>query len=154
MDQSDIKIDKDGIWYYRGAHMFRKDILSLFFEHLKIDESGRYYIELNEETYYVDVEDTAFVVSAVFKTKQEGENPEKIDVLLSDDCMETLDLNTISVGKDNVLYCRIKGGVFPARFTRSSYYQLAEFIEPDDENGTFFIPMNNEKYFIRNNQSF
>ncbi len=69
MESSDIKIDKDGIWYYRGAHMFRKDILCIFFENLKMDDCGQYFIELNEEIYYLDVEDTAFVVTAVYKTK-------------------------------------------------------------------------------------
>ena len=151
MDQSDIKIDKDGIWYYRGAHMFRKDILCVFFQHLKIDESGRYFVELNEEIYYLDVEDTAFVVTAVYKTKEPSNGHEMIDVLLSDDCVETLDLNSLSVGRDNVMYCRIRNGVFKARFTRNSYYQLAEFIEPEGESGPFFIRVNNEKYFIKNN---
>ena len=49
MESSEIKIDKEGVWYYKGAHMFRKEILSVFFEHLKIDECGKYLIELNEE---------------------------------------------------------------------------------------------------------
>jgi len=26
----EIKIDKNGFWYYKGAHMFRKEILSIF----------------------------------------------------------------------------------------------------------------------------
>jgi uncharacterized protein len=26
----DIRIDKDGIWYYKGNEMFRKDIVALF----------------------------------------------------------------------------------------------------------------------------
>lgn len=150
MDQSDIRIDKDGIWHYRGAHMFRKDILCIFFQHLKIDESDRYYVELNEEIYYLDVEDTAFVVTAVYKTKEPSKGYEIIDILLSDDCVETLDLNSLSVGRDNVMYCRIRNGVFKARFTRSSYYQLAQFIEQIGETGPFFIRANNEEYYIKN----
>jgi hypothetical protein len=69
MENFEIKIDKDGIWYYNGAHMFRKEILNVFFEHLKIDECGKYLIELGPERCYLDVEDTAFVVEAVYKTK-------------------------------------------------------------------------------------
>jgi hypothetical protein len=42
MENSDIKIDKEGNWYFRGALMFRKEILSVFFEHLRVDESGKY----------------------------------------------------------------------------------------------------------------
>lgn len=145
---SDIKIDKDGLWYYCGAHMFRKDILHIFFENLKVNDCGQYYVELNEEIYYLDVEDTAFVITAVFNLKEPSGNREKIEVLLNDDRRESLDLNTLTVGDENVMYCRVKDGRFPARFTRKSYYQLAEFIE--QENNVFCIRLNNEKYFIKN----
>lgn len=145
---SDIKIDKDGLWYYCGAHMFRKDILHIFFENLKVNDCGQYYVELNEEIYYLDVEDTAFVITAVFKLKDPSGNGEKIEVLLNDDRRESLDLNTLTVGDENVMYCRVKDGRFPARFTRKSYYQLAEYIE--QKNNVFCIRLNNEKYFIKN----
>ncbi|MDP2852619.1 MAG: DUF1285 domain-containing protein [Smithellaceae bacterium] len=151
MESSDIKIDKDGIWYYQGAHMFRKDILCVFFEHLKMDDCGKYFVELNEEIYYLDVEDTAFVVTAVYKTKAPINCHEQIDVLLSDECLEKLDLGSLFVGKDNVMYCRIKDGKFAARFTRNSYYQMAEFVEMDDAADRFYIALNNERYFIKTN---
>ena len=150
MESSDIKIDKDGIWYYRGAHMFRKDILCIFFEHLYIDDGGNYFIELNGETYYIDVEDTPFVVTAVYKTKTPVNGDEQIEILLSDDQMEVLDMNSLFVREDNVIYCRIKNGRFTARFVRKSYYQLAEFIEEDDAGGNFCIVLNNKKYLIKN----
>ncbi len=150
MGESDIKIDKDGIWYYRGAHMFRKDILCIFFENLKVDDCGQYYIELNEEISYLDVEDTAFVITAVDRSKDPASGDEKLEILLSDDERERLDLSTLTVGKDDVMYCRIKKGKFLARFTRKSYYQLAEFIEQGDLDNTFYISLNSEKYFIKN----
>ncbi len=151
MDSCDIKIDKEGTWYYRGAHMFRKDILCIFFENLKIDECGKYLIELGEEICYLDVEDTAFVVAAVYKNKQEGNIKDQIDVLLTDDSLERLDLSTLHVGKDNVLYCAVKNRKFPARFSRNSYYQLAQFIEQEEKENCFFISLNDEKYCINNN---
>jgi len=150
MGESDIKIDKDGIWYYRGAHMFRKDILCIFFENLKVDDCGRYYIELNEEISYLDVEDTAFVITAVDRSKDPASGDEKLEILLSDDERERLDLNTLIVGEDDVMYCRIKEGKFLARFTRKSYYQLAEFIEQSNMDNIFYISLNSEKYFIKN----
>lgn len=130
--------------------MFRKDILCIFFNNLNVDECGKYFINLNDEIYYLDVEDTAFVVTAVFKTKDPCSAEEQIDVLLSDDCREILDLNTVAVGRDNVLYCSVKEGKFTARFTRKSYYQLAEFIEQDDMDKAFYLFLNGRKYFINN----
>jgi uncharacterized protein len=150
MDNCDIKIDKEGTWYYRGAHMFRKNILSIFFENIKIDEGGKYLIELDGECCYLDVEDTAFVVAAVSKKRQDQDTKDHLYILLSDDSWEKLDLNTLHVGKDNVLYCRAKNGKFPARFSRNSYYQLAEFIEQEEKRNCYFINWNDEKYFINN----
>ena len=78
MENFEIKIDKDGLWYYQGAHMFRKEILSVFFQCLKIDECGKYLIELGEDRCYLTVEDTAFVVTAVYKTKLTVNGLEKL----------------------------------------------------------------------------
>jgi uncharacterized protein len=151
MEICDIKIDKEGIWYYRGAHMFRKDILCIFFENLKIDDSGKYLIELQDERCYLDVEDTAFVVTAVYKTRQEQDSQEFIYVHLTDDSLEKLDLSSLNVGADNIIYCKIKAGKFKARFSRKSYYQLAEFIEHEDCGNSFFINLNGERYTIKHN---
>jgi hypothetical protein len=153
MENSDIRIDKEGVWYYKGAHMFRKEILCVFFEHLKIDECGKYLIELKEERYYLDVEDTAFVVGAVYKTQLPYDGRVQIDILLNDDSCEKLEMNSLHIGKDNVLYCRVKEGKFTARFSRNSYYQLAEFIEQSENGNHYFINLNGEKYMINSNQS-
>jgi uncharacterized protein len=153
METCDITIDKDGIWYYRGAHMFRKDLLCIFFENLKIDESGKYLIKLGDECCYLDVEDTAFVVTAVYNTKQGKDIENHIYILLTDDSLEKLDLNTLHVGNDNVLYCKVKCGKFMARFSRKSYYQLSEFIDQEEKGDGFFINSNGEKYYINNIES-
>jgi uncharacterized protein len=151
MENCDIKIDKEGIWYYRGAHMFRKEILSIFFENLKVDECGQYLIELDEESCYLDVEDTVFVVTEVCKICGSQSSEDQIHILLTDDSREKLDLPTLRVGRDNILYCRVKDGKFIARFSRKSYYQLAQFIEEEEKEKCFFINLNGERYFI--NQS-
>lgn len=153
MENYEIKIDKDGIWYYNGAHMFRKEILKVFFEHLKIDECGKYLIELGSERCYLEVEDAAFVVVTVYKTKITDNGREQIEIILSDDSCEILEMNSLQEGKNNVLYCRVKDGRFTARFARKSYYQLAEFIEQSENGASFFINLNGEKYLINSNQA-
>jgi len=153
MENSDIRIDKEGVWYYKGAHMFRKEILSVFFEHLRIDDCGKYLIELGEERCYLDVEDTAFIVVAVYKTQLPDNGRAQIDILLSDDSCEQLEMQSLHVGRDNVLYCRVKEGKFTARFSRNSYYELAEFIEQSENGKDYFINLNGEKYIISSNQA-
>lgn len=153
MDNYEIKIDKEGIWYYNGAHMFRKEILNVFFEHLKIDECGKYLIEMGSERCYLEVEDTAFVVFTVNKTKITDNGREQIEIILSDDSCEILEMNSLQEGRNNVLYCLVKEGRFTARFSRKSYYQLAEFIEQSENGASFFINLNGEKYLINSNQA-
>jgi len=153
MDNYEIKIDKEGLWYYNGAHMFRKDILQVFFQSLKIDECGKYLIEMGTERCYLEVEDTPFVVASVYKTKHPCSGLEQIEVLLNDDSCEVLEMNSLYTGRDNVLYCSVKEGRFTARFSRKSYYQIAGFIEQSENSADYFINLNGEKYFIKSGQA-
>jgi hypothetical protein len=63
--ESDIRIDAEGVWFYRGAEMTRREIITLFYQNLRQDDSGRYFIEIGPQQYPVDVEDTAYVVWSI-----------------------------------------------------------------------------------------
>ena len=147
--QRDIRIDKDGVWYYRGAEMSRKDIVNLFYRHLKRDETGRYLIEIGNDRCYPDVEDTPFVIKAVYRSFSEEKGEDAIYLLMPDDQLEKLDPSTLRIGDDNVLYCHVAGISFEARFSRASYYQLAECIEQDPNNNLYYISLNGQSYYLR-----
>ncbi len=147
----DIRIDKEGIWYYKGAEMFRREIVELFYRHLKKDEAGKYLIELENDCCYLEVEDTAFVVKSVFCS--EYENGYQFFLLLSDGTIEKLNPDKIWIGQDNVLYCKIKSGPFDARFSRASYYQLAEYIQYDPQKDVYFLLVDGIPYYIKQNRS-
>jgi hypothetical protein len=117
-----IFIDKEGRWFHKGLEMVRREIIQLFYQHMEMDSRGRYIIHLASQKCYVDVEDTAFVVYRVTLERRE-QGHERFLVWLSDHTQETLNLDTLYVGKENVLYCRAKDGRFPARFRRAAYYQ-------------------------------
>jgi hypothetical protein len=144
-----IRINKDGVWYYGDEEIFRKEIISLFYENLKQDQAGRYLIELNDERCYIEVEDTPYIVKSVNKSSSEGGTKEIIYINISDGTIEQLDPDTLSVGKDNVLYCRIREGSRKARFSRAAYYQIAHYIENDIENSRYFISLNGQSFYIR-----
>ena len=148
-----IRIDKEGVWFYNGAVMFRKDILKLFCESLKLDELGRYLIEFEGDKCLIEVEDTPFVVKTAGKSDVDEHEPQSIEVLLSDLTLEKLDISTLKVGMDNVLYCRIKDRKFKARFSRPGYYQIAEFIKYDEDRDAYFVPLNGRKYYIKDDHS-
>ncbi len=141
-----IFIDKEGRWVHKGLEMIRREIIQLFYQHMEIDPHGRYVIHLAGQKCYVEVEDTAFVIQRVTLESRE-QRPERFLVWLSDDTRETLNLDTLYVGGENVLYCRVKDGRFPARFQRAAYYQLAE--HAGEERGEYFIFVQGRKHVIR-----
>jgi hypothetical protein len=145
----EIKIDKEGVWYYKGKEIVRKEIVNFFYQNLKKDETGRYIIELKDDCCYLDVEDTPFIVKAVYKTFSESTHKECINLLLSDQSLVELDPSTLIVGANNVLYCSIKNNTFVARFSRAGYYQITNFIEYDSIQDKYFILLNDRPFYIK-----
>jgi hypothetical protein len=133
----DIAIDKDGVWSYRGTEMFRKDIVQLLYRHLKQDEDERYLV------------DTPYVVQSVTCIFMDGKGKDVIRLHMPDDSIDELDPSTLRIGADNALYGIMAGLGFEARFSRSSYYQLAKDIEFDAGQDKFYICLNSHRYYIR-----
>jgi len=142
--QSGIRIDREGSWSYRGSDIPRRVIIKLFYQNLHQDGAGRYFIEIGAQRCSVEVEDTAFAVWAVHRNQAD----ESVRLVLSDDSVEDLKPDTLRIGRDNVLYCRVKNSGFDARFSRPSYYQLVEHFRHDPQRDAFYLPMKGEAYYI------
>ncbi len=141
-----IFIDKEGRWFHKGTEMIHREFIRLFYEHMKLDPQGRYVIDWQGQRCWVDVEDTAFVVRRVtFKHGTQAQNAQYL-LHLCDDTIEPLAPDTLFVVQDNVLYCKVKTDVFPARFNRAAYYQLAEYIEAEGES--YYLSLNGTKYYL------
>lgn len=142
-----IFIDKEGRWFHRDVEMIHREFIRLFYQHLCLDSQGRYIITWEGELCYVEVEDTPFVVRKALFINATQADRSRFILFLSDETREDLSPETLSVGTDNVLYCRVKDRIFPARFDRSAYYQLAQHIE--ESEGAYSLPLNGKKYIIR-----
>ncbi len=143
-----IYVDAEGDWYHKGAKIIRKDILRIFYDNLELTPSGLYVIRLKNEECYIENEDTPFVIQQVDVTTEEGEQKIFKITLKNIDETEILDPSTLWVGNHNVLYCVIRNGKFPARFSRPAYYQLANYIEEDTKEGKFYLRSNGVKHYI------
>ena len=141
-----IHIDKEGRWFHKGVEMVRREFVQAFYQKMELDDAGRYIIFWGGKHCYVDVEDTAFVVRRASRLNEETGKRGGFVLNLSDDTEEELMPDTLHMGKENVLYCRVKAGEFPARFNRAAYYQLAAHIE--EEEGDFVLPINGRKFKI------
>jgi len=146
-----IFIDREGDWYYQGSRMHRADMVSHLCQHMRRDEtSGLYIIQMGKQRCYLEVEDTPLVITGVSHTGQ-GERSSDEQMLLAIKYLEkgeSLDPETLWVGKENVLYCKVTEEQIPARFLRPAYYQLAEFIHEDLEQKRFYLLVGGERYYI------
>jgi uncharacterized protein len=141
----EIQIDKDGIWYFRGTEMIRHDIVQYFYQHLKSDNAGLYYIEIDNERCPVGVEDVPYVITAaelITPAPHVDEKP-RIIISLTDGNTEVLDLKKpLRQGKDNVLYCKVRKDKFEARFSRPAYYQFCSYIDYEPNKEGYVVNLN------------
>ncbi len=128
--------------------MSRQDIVRLFYQHLVQDTSGCHFIEIGNQRYRIEVEDTAYVVRSVDWEGGNSATGESVYLLLSDDNVEKLDPGTLWINRENILYCRIRNRRFEARFSRAGYYQLAEHLKYDPSRDSYFISLNGNRHYI------
>ena len=119
-----IRFGKDGRWYSDDEPIPNRAITRLFSRTLQILPDGRARLELGEDRADVVVEDTPWVVTAV-----EGDAAQGFTVVLNDETREVLAPESLRVGAEHVLYCRVKGGCHEARFLRPAYYELMRHAE-------------------------
>jgi hypothetical protein len=91
---------------------------------------------MGEEKCYLDVEDTPFVIQEVCLKSEAAGKPVALWVKLNDGTEEPLDAGSLRIAADNVVYCMIKHAFCEARFTRAAWYQLAHYLQ-QDQNGYY-----------------
>jgi hypothetical protein len=144
-----IYVDKEGAWFHKGAPIIHRELVLFFYQSLSLDEQGRYILRLKDQVCRLDVEDTPFVVVRTEYMGAEGDGGKEHFLLhLTDDTTEALDPESLSIGAAHVLYCRIRGGRFPARFSRPGYYQLAKYVQEEPRGGGYFLFLNKRRYYL------
>ena len=130
-----ITFGKDGLWYSDDEVIPNAAIRRLFSRTLCILPDGRARLELGEDKADVRIEDTPWVVTGV-----DGDPARGFTVLLNDETREPRDALSLRVGRQDVLYCRVKGGGHEARFLRPAYYELMRYIETGP-GGEIVLPL-------------
>jgi hypothetical protein len=124
-----ITFGRDGRWYCDGEAIANRAICRLYARSMTIDSDGTARLQFGEDRATVRLEDTPWVVVGLDGTSEHG-----FQVRLNDDSTEPLDLATLRVGPDHVLYCRVKAR-HEARFLRPAYYALMRHVEPCEGGG-------------------
>jgi uncharacterized protein len=143
-----IFVGKEGQWFHEGAEIIHRPIFLWLIQSLEMDDQGRYLVHLNNQKCVLEVEDTPLVILSAERVQSGPEKKEEILLTLNDERRETLDPRTLWLSSENVLYGRVKGGRIPARFLRPAYYQIAQYID-EDENGGFALSLNQQEFPIQ-----
>ena len=125
----DIHIDTEGMWFYHGSPIGRKELVKLFATVLNIDEEGRYWLITPAEKGEITVEDVPFQAVEMTVT---GENAQQtltfrtnIDEIVIADKAHPIRIETDPETEEPSPYIMVRDGL-EARLTRSVFYQMVE----------------------------
>ena len=125
----DIRIDRDGLWFYHGSPIGRKELVKLFASVLDRDENGRYWLNTPAEKGEITVEDVPF--QAVEMTVEGKKEAQKLtfrtnvdDIVIADEAHPIRIENDPDSGEPSP-YIMVRDNL-EARLTRSVFYQLVD----------------------------
>jgi hypothetical protein len=121
----DMRIARDGKWFYHGTPIPRKEMVCLFASTLTRRTDGSYWLVTPMEEAQIDVEDVPFLAVEMFTC---GSGREKVFSFRTNvDELVTLDenhpLRITGDGNGCPPYLTVRDGL-EARLTRSVYYEL------------------------------
>jgi len=125
----DMRIARDGTWYYHGSPIARKPLVRLFATVLRREGDGAYYLVTPVERCRVEVEDAPFVAVALTVSGRGRRQSLEFRTNL-DDRVVADDRHPIRVDHDSVSgeprpYLMVRAGL-EALIARPVYYQLVE----------------------------
>ncbi|MBX2856546.1 MAG: DUF1285 domain-containing protein [Rhodobacteraceae bacterium] len=128
----DIRITRDGLWYYLGTPIGREALVRLFASVLRRDEDDRYYLVTPVEKVGIQVEDVPFVAVDVVPSGVGGDRRLMFETNVGD---------WVAAGAEHPLrverdletgeptpYVHVRGRL-EARIDRKSFYRLVDLGE-------------------------
>ena len=133
-----IRIDRDGVWYYQGRLIQRHELVCLFASVLVRDEEGAFWLVTPAEICRVSVEDAPFLAVEMYVA---GRGPNQVisfrtnvDEIVGVDADHALRVETHPETGEPSPYVQLRDGI-DARLSRSVYYELVEHGEEREHDG-------------------
>jgi hypothetical protein len=128
-----IRIDRNGTWYYQGSPIGRLSLAKLFSTVLRRDEAGDYWLTTPVENGRIEVEDVPFIA---VEALMEGEGRRRIvkfrtnlDDIVTLDAAHPLRIVEDAAKGEPRPYINVRANL-DARIARAVYYHLVEVGEP------------------------
>ena len=128
----DMRIARDGTWFYHGSPIGRKPLVKLFASVLNRDSAGDYWLETPFEKCRISVEDAPFTAVEMF-VDGEGDNRlirfrTNLDDMVNADADHPIRVDTDRESGEPAPYVRVRQGL-DALILRSVFYDLVELGE-------------------------
>ena len=150
-DKLNIRINREGLWFYNGTPIMRKELVKLFSSVLEKDDENRYWLVTPAEKREILVEDAPFLaVELSVNGEGEKQNLEfrtNIDEVVKASASNPLKIHVNALTGEPSPYICVRRNL-DAKLTRSVFYQLVDLgvEEWNSENkmlgvwssGTFF----------------
>ncbi len=120
------RVDRDGRIFHDGTEIVDPAVLRFFLRAMTRTDDGRCLVLCQGERNWFEALDTPFVVQRLRLRVEEGVL-QGAELCFLGDFREPLDPLTLETERD-LLFCRIRGGAFRARFGRIAVQQLAPFL--------------------------
>jgi len=89
-----------------------------------------------------------FVVATMDFVSAGPRDEEAIWLTLNDETREKMAPDTLRIGPNHIPYCRVREGMFEARFSRNAYQILASHIQLDEKENRFFLALNGKNHYL------
>jgi hypothetical protein len=119
-------VDRDGRIFHDGTEIIDPAVLRFFLRAMTRTDDGRCLVLCQGERNWFAAADTPFVIQRL-RLSLEGSALRSVELCFQGDYRESLDPDTLETERD-LLFCRIRGGMFRARFGRVAVQQIAPFL--------------------------
>lgn len=123
----DMRIDRNGVWHYRGSPIPRKEMVCLFASTLTRAADGAYWLVTPVEMGRIEVEDVPFLAVELFVAGSGREQVlslrTNVDEIVTIDEDHPLEVETHPSTGEPAPYVVVRDGI-RARLARSVYYEV------------------------------
>ncbi len=134
----DMRIARDGTWFYMGSPIGRKPLVKLFSGVLRLDDDEKYYLVTPVEKIGITVDDAPFVAVEMFR-KGEGKGQilsfrTQVDDFVIADMEHPLRLSINADNDEPSPYIKVRSNL-EALIVRSVFYDLVELAVEEKIDG-------------------
>lgn len=132
------QVDRDGRIFHDGAEIVDPAVLRFFLRAMTRTDEGRCLVLCQGERNWFEAADTPFVIQRLRLAVEGGLLLQGVELCFPGDYREPLDPRTLETERD-LLFCRVRGGAFRARFGRLAIQQIGPFLADAGEGSALLL---------------